>query len=359
MSDRSDVVVSGVGWLPCDRQAGVDPGGQPPWRQVRLFPDYPIDSEAPGKTEQRAMGQSMLAAVFAAGRALAGAGLKGDAERLAETQILSAGRCADRDDALDERVLAEAGDGGAAANRQLREGLRPSLFLAQLPNLISANIAIVHAVTGRSQTFIGEEAAGVEAIATALDRLTHRETVRCLAGGVFWPGRGRGFVEAMEGGPCASRPGYPLAAGAAYLVLEQSAAARARGHIPICRISGYRRAAPGASATAQQLLADVAGSTGLADVRIVVAGRGAEAERARECDLRNWLAPQVPPDRIVAFGEAYGACFEATAASAVALAVEELAASVRTVGERSARAAAVVLGSACDAVFMLEPIRHE
>ena len=43
--------------------------------------------------------------------------------------------------------------------------LRPTLFLAQLSNLLAGNISIVHGVTGSSRTFMGEEAAGVDACA--------------------------------------------------------------------------------------------------------------------------------------------------------------------------------------------------
>ncbi len=48
-------------------------------------------------------------------------------------------------------------------NERLMNDLRPTLFLAQLSNLLAGNIAIVHGVTGSSRTFMGEEAAGVDA----------------------------------------------------------------------------------------------------------------------------------------------------------------------------------------------------
>src|SRR3712207_8516744 len=38
-------------------------------------------------------------------------------------------------------------------------GLRPTLFLAQLSNLLAGNISIVHGVAGSSRTFMGEESA--------------------------------------------------------------------------------------------------------------------------------------------------------------------------------------------------------
>ena len=49
--------------------------------------------------------------------------------------------------------------------------LRPTLFLAQLSNLLAGNISIVHGVTGSSRTFMGEEAAGVDAVRIALARI--------------------------------------------------------------------------------------------------------------------------------------------------------------------------------------------
>ena len=49
--------------------------------------------------------------------------------------------------------------------------LRPTLFLAQLSNLLAGNISIVHGVTGSSRTFMGEEAAGIDAVRIALSRI--------------------------------------------------------------------------------------------------------------------------------------------------------------------------------------------
>ena len=52
--------------------------------------------------------------------------------------------------------------------------LRPTLFLAQLSNLLAGNISIVHGVTGSSRTFMGEEAAGVDAVRIAAARIRRR-----------------------------------------------------------------------------------------------------------------------------------------------------------------------------------------
>ena len=61
--------------------------------------------------------------------------------------------------------------------------LRPTLFLAQLSNLLAGNIAIVHGVTGISRTFMGEEAAGVDAARIALARIAAGQSDIALIGG--------------------------------------------------------------------------------------------------------------------------------------------------------------------------------
>ena len=48
------------------------------------------------------------------------------------------------------------------------QDLRPTLFLAQLSNLLAGNISIVHGVTGSSRTFMGEESSGVDAVRVAM-----------------------------------------------------------------------------------------------------------------------------------------------------------------------------------------------
>ena len=61
--------------------------------------------------------------------------------------------------------------------------LRPTLFLAQLSNLLAGNISIVHGVTGSSRTFMGEEAAGVDAVRVAQARIASGQSDIALVGG--------------------------------------------------------------------------------------------------------------------------------------------------------------------------------
>ena len=105
------------------------------------------------------------------GLALESAGVKGNAELLARTDMIVAAGGGERDIAVDTAIL--SGLPGAAKpeaflNERLMSDLRPTLFLAQLSNLLAGNISIVHGVTGSSRTFMGEEAAGVDAVRIAL-----------------------------------------------------------------------------------------------------------------------------------------------------------------------------------------------
>src|SRR5439155_18459637 len=65
----------------------------------------------------------------------------------------------------------------------LMNDLRPTLFLAQLSNLLAGNISIVHGVTGSSRTFMGEESAGVDAVRIALARIEAGQSDIVLVGG--------------------------------------------------------------------------------------------------------------------------------------------------------------------------------
>ena len=60
--------------------------------------------------------------------------------------------------------------------------LRPTLFLAQLSNLLAGNIAIVHGVSGTSRTFMGEEAASIDAARIALARIESGQSEIALVG---------------------------------------------------------------------------------------------------------------------------------------------------------------------------------
>ena len=69
-----------------------------------------------------------------------------------------------------------------ALNERLMNDLRPTLFLAQLSNLLAGNISILHGVSGSSRTFMGEEAAGVDAVRIAWAKIASGQSEVALVG---------------------------------------------------------------------------------------------------------------------------------------------------------------------------------
>ena len=97
---------------------------------------------------------------YAAGLALNSAGVKGKTDILSHMDMIVAAGGGERDLAVDSTILSglpHAKDPAAFLNERLMSDLRPTLFLAQLSNLLAGNISIVHGVTGSSRTFMGEE----------------------------------------------------------------------------------------------------------------------------------------------------------------------------------------------------------
>ena len=90
------------------------------------------------------------------------------------TDMIVAAGGGERDLEVDGQILAgleAADDPEAFLNERLANDLRPTLFLAQLSNLLAGNISIVHKVTGSSRTFMGEEIAGISAVEVAARRI--------------------------------------------------------------------------------------------------------------------------------------------------------------------------------------------
>jgi 3-oxoacyl-[acyl-carrier-protein] synthase II len=132
-------------------------------------------------------------------------------------------------------------------NERLMNDLRPTLFLAQLSNLLAGNIAIVHGVCGTSRTFMGEEVAGVDAARIALARIAAGQSDIALIGGsqngerkdllVLYEFGGFNLKEKLASVWARGAPGgFALGSGGAFLVIESRAHAEARGAKPFARL---------------------------------------------------------------------------------------------------------------------------
>ena len=204
---------------------------------------------------------------YAAGLALDAAGVKGNAELLGAHRHDRRGRrrrARHRGRQRDPDRPAEAPPiPDAFLNERLMSDLRPTLFLAQLSNLLAGNISIVHGVTGSSRTFMGEEAAGVDAVRIALraHRGRARATSRWSAARYnaerrdllllyeFARLQPAGQVRARSGSADPSG-GFALGSLGAFLVLE--ARAHARGARREAARPADRRACPTAPARARR-----------------------------------------------------------------------------------------------------------
>ncbi len=161
-------------------------------------------------------------------------------------------------------------------NEQLVADLRPTLFLAQLSNLLAGNISIVHGVVGSSRTFMGEEVERRRCRAHRLRpdrsgtgradprrRLLQRRAARLPSARRAGQARfGRARAPDL-GAPVRGRRTV-LGSVGCFLVLESRAHAEARGARPLARLAGVAtdrcRRAPGeATANAERQLATFRG----------------------------------------------------------------------------------------------------
>jgi 3-oxoacyl-[acyl-carrier-protein] synthase II len=232
-----------------ERRIKVDAETFAPYLVHPLAP-LDLDKQIPKKGDQRQMEPWQRIGTYAAGLALADAGVKGNAELLARMDMIVAAGGGERDVAVDAAILTnkpKAANPEAFLNERLMSDLRPTLFLAQLSNLLAGNISIVHGVTGSSRTFMGEEAAGVDAVRIALARITAGQSELALVGGSHNGEREDLLLLYDSGGHMLRgdfRPVWERAKGmvlgslGAFLVLEARGHAEARNAKPLARLSG-------------------------------------------------------------------------------------------------------------------------
>src|SRR5476651_1686426 len=163
----------------------ADTATYPPYVIHKLAP-LDLDKQIPKKGDQRQMEPWQRIGTYAAGLALESAGIKGNTDILAHTDMIVAAGGGERDIAADTAILSglpAAAEPESFLNERLMNDLRPTLFLAQLSNLVAGNISIVHGVTGSSRTFMGEESAGVDAVRVARARIVAGQSEIALVGG--------------------------------------------------------------------------------------------------------------------------------------------------------------------------------
>lgn len=151
-----DVVVTGIGLVSCAGE-GIEAhltafaSDAPPRTDAETFAPYPVhpiapltfDTQIPKKSDQRQMELWQRLGVYAAGLALDSAGVKEDAAFKSALPLVVAAGGGERDYAVDGAILTGlrgTNDPGAFLNERLLNDLRPTLFLAQLSNLLAGNI---------------------------------------------------------------------------------------------------------------------------------------------------------------------------------------------------------------------------
>jgi len=254
----TDVVITGIGIV-----SSLGLGTDAHWQALQGSPAPKLDRERfapyvihplpeidwsvqiPRRGDQRQMETWQRLGTYTAGLALDDAGLKGDEELCATMDMIVAAGGGERDTAVDQAILDASlarNDHGVLLNEKLTTELRPTLFLAQLSNLLAGNISIVHKVTGSSRTFMGEDGAGVAAIETAAARIRAGQSTHCLVGAAFQTEHPdmllayelAAYLQRGEWSPVWQRReelggGIITGSGAAFLVLESREHAEKRG----------------------------------------------------------------------------------------------------------------------------------
>lgn len=224
------------------------------WAPYAHYPlgAFSFDAEISKKSDQRQMAQCQRIGTYAAGRALRAAGLKDRPDLLAKLEMIATTTGGERDVDIDSAVLTgsrQSSDPAAFMNRTLTDGLRPTFFLGQLPNLLAGNIAIVHGVGGSAITLLGEEAAGVEAVRIGMMRVASGQSDLALVGGACNGARKDILLYLVAAAQALKADVAPVfdrvAAGGgvapgsigAFLVLENEQHARARNAEPLARLA--------------------------------------------------------------------------------------------------------------------------
>jgi 3-oxoacyl-[acyl-carrier-protein] synthase II len=314
--------------------AHVDATSHAPYT-VHPLGDIDIDRLIPSKAERKQMGAWQRLGVHAAGLALEDAGVAGNVKILDHMDLVVAAGNGERDEVFDARLLDQISvreplEAATAMNVALASGLRPTLYLGELSNLLAGNIQIVHKVTGSSRTLKGEEIAGLSAIEDATRRVTAGQANIVLTGGALNAERDDLLLNYEIANSLWAQPfepvwrraraggGFVPGSAAAFMVVEASDHALARGAKAYARISAIvcdrsQRTASGEIAASLHRLRDRM-TTGLASgpMGILSGASGAEPATSEEyAFLSDWAGKSQQRFFVRAYGTTLGHSVEA------------------------------------------------
>jgi 3-oxoacyl-[acyl-carrier-protein] synthase II len=347
MSERKEVWITGIGLLSSlgegldahwdalnARRINIDDKRFAPYIVHPLAP-VSFDAQIPKKGDQRQMEAWQRIGTYAAGLALDSAGVKGNQEILGRMDMIVAAGGGERDVPVDMAILngyLKQNSGPVFLNERLMSDLRPTLFLAQLSNLLAGNIAIVHGVSGTSRTFMGEEASGIDAAKIALARIESGQSDIALIGAAQ-NGERSDLLILFEFGDFnltgeyvpvwardKSRDGFALGSAGVFLVMESKEHAEARGAKPFAKLSKVesnlaQRKEPGAVTKSLEALWPRLGVTGNSGT-LITGATGVEAVTAEE----KAFLRQHPGSAVRSTGTIFGHTIEAQFPLGLALA---------------------------------------
>ncbi|MEN3601354.1 beta-ketoacyl-ACP synthase [Brucella abortus] len=312
---NNKVVITGIGLI-SSLGEGVEAhwnafskAGTQPHLEKQAFAPYTVHPlgevdwslQIPKRGDQRQMETWQRLGTYAAGLALQDAGMKGDEALCATMDMIVGAGGGERDITVDMQILEEgrtSNNRGVMLNEKLSTELRPTLFLAQLSNLLAGNISIVHKVTGSSRTFMGEEGSGISAIETAAARIRTGQSTHALVGGSYNAQHFDMILGAELGGllkhdgwaalwSCDGSAGGGMISGSGgvFLVLESVDHAQKRGARAYAEISGIesaqiRRSTADLEKTVRELV--LAANGGKNPAYVVSGASGAHAATAAE-----------------------------------------------------------------------------
>ncbi|QTN98680.1 beta-ketoacyl-ACP synthase [Brucella sp. 458] len=312
---NNKVVITGIGLI-SSLGEGVEAhwnafskAGTQPHLEKQAFAPYTVHPlgevdwslQIPKRGDQRQMETWQRLGTYAAGLALQDAGMKDDEALCATMDMIVGAGGGERDITVDMQILEEgrtSNNRGVMLNEKLSTELRPTLFLAQLSNLLAGNISIVHKVTGSSRTFMGEEGSGISAIETAAARIRTGQSTHALVGGSYNAEHFDMILGAELGGLLkhdgwaalwsrdgSAGGGMISGSGGVFLVLESVGHAQKRGARAYAEISGIesvqiRRSTADLEKTVRELV--LAANGGKNPAYVVSGASGAHAATAAE-----------------------------------------------------------------------------